>query len=344
MPLPGLSEQPLLSAVTDISPTLDPALDPEIGAMLAFLVEAGHPPMSQQTPAEARAGFRTLAVDLRDPALLPPMAEVSELAVPGPAGDPSAAALPRQIRARCYRPRTGDLPTLVFFHGGGWVIGDLDTHDLTCRTIARDCDAVVVSVDYRLAPEHRFPAAVDDAEAVARWVAEHAADPSAGLGGTPAVAVGGDSAGGNLAAVVAQTLRDEGQTLAGQLLIYPATDLVTEHPSLVENADGYFLDAATIAWFLEQYVGDADPADPRLSPANGEAAGLAPAVVVVAEFDPLRDAGAAYAAKLEAAGVRVELRTFPGLIHGFVDMGRFSGAAQAAVEETCALFRKVLHS
>jgi len=321
--------------VSHSTPALDPALDPEIAALLAFLAEGGQPPMPQQTPAEARAGFRALTVDLRDPALLPEMAAVSELTIPGPTGD---------LPARVYRPRPGELPTLVFFHGGGWVIGDLDTHDLTCRTLARDCEAVVVSIGYRLAPEHRFPAAVDDAEAATRWVADRAADPSAGLGGTPVVAVGGDSAGGNLAAVVAQTLRDEGRALAGQLLIYPATDLVTEHPSLTENAEGYFLDAATIAWFLEQYVGDADPADPRLSPARGEVADVAPAVVVVAQFDPLRDAGAAYARQLEAAGVRVELRTFPGLIHGFVDMGRFSRAARDAIEETCALFRKVLHS
>ncbi|MDH2413541.1 alpha/beta hydrolase [Nocardioides sp. CER19] len=321
--------------MTDTTPALDPALDPELAALLGFLAEAGHPPMWQETPADARAGFRTLAVDLRDPALLPEMATVSELAIPGPAGD---------LPARVYRPRAGDLPTLVFFHGGGWVIGDLDTHDLTCRTLARDCDAVVVSVDYRLAPEHRFPAAVDDAEAATRWVAERAADPSAGLGGTPVVAVGGDSAGGNLAAVVAQTLRDEGTTLAGQLLIYPATDVLTDHPSRTENAEGYFLDAPTMAWFLEQYLGDADPADPRLSPARGDVTGVAPAVVVVGQFDPLRDAGAAYARQLEGAGVPVELRTYPGLIHGFVDMGRYSRAAQAAIEETCALFRTVLHA
>jgi acetyl esterase len=325
----------LLSAVTDTTPALDPALDPELAALLGFLAEAGHPPMWQETPAEARAGFRTLAVDLRDPALLPEVAEVSEIAIPGPAGD---------LSARVYRPRAGDLPTLVFFHGGGWVIGDLETHDLTCRTLARDCEAVVVSVDYRLAPEHRFPAAVDDAEAATRWVVERAADPSAGLGGTPAVAVAGDSAGGNLAAVVAQTLRDEGTALAGQLLIYPATDVLSDHPSLTENAEGYFLDVPTMAWFLEQYLGDADPADPRLSPAHGDVTGVAPAVVVVGQFDPLRDAGAAYARQLEAAGVPVELRTFPGLIHGFVDMGRYSRAAQAAVEETCALFRSVIHA
>jgi acetyl esterase len=326
--------------VTDKTPALDPGLDPELAALLAFLAESGQPPMSEQTPAEARASFRALAVDLRDPALLPEMESVRDVTVPGGAGDRPA---------RVYRPRTGDLPTVVFFHGGGWVIGDLDTHDLTCRTLARDAGAVVVSIDYRLAPEHRFPAALDDAEAATRWVAEHAADPSAGLGGTPIIAVAGDSAGGNLAAVVAQTFRDEGRPLVAQLLIYPATDLVTEHPSLSENGEGYFLDALTIAWFLEQYVGPtgspdaADPADPRLSPAQGDLSGLAPAVVAVGQFDPLRDAGTAYARAMEAAGVPVVLHTFPGLIHGFVDMGRYSTAAQAAIEQTFAAFATVLH-
>jgi acetyl esterase len=321
--------------VTDTSdrPVLDAALDPELAALLGFLASSGQPPMSEQTAADARRGFRTLSVDLRDPALLPPMESVQHVSVPGGAGD-------RQ--ARVYRPRAGSLPTIAFFHGGGWVLGDLDTHDLTCRTLARDADAVVVSVDYRLAPEHPFPAAVDDAEAAARWVVEHAADPAAGLGGTAVVAVGGDSAGGNLAAVVAQTLRDEGRPLAAQLLLYPATDLVTAYPSLVENAAGYFLDAPLMAWFLEQYAGSTDPADPRLSPALGDLRGLAPAVVAVAQFDPLRDAGSAYARALEGAGVPVVLRAFPGLIHGFADMGRYSQAAQAAVDETFAAFRALL--
>ncbi|SFC87175.1 acetyl esterase [Nocardioides terrae] len=315
-------------------PRLDPDLDPELAALLGFLADSGQPPMSEQTAAQARAGFRALSVDLRDASLLPVLESVRDVTVPGGAGD---------LAARVYRPRAGELPTIVFFHGGGWVIGDLDTHDLTCRTLARDADAVVVSVDYRLAPEHPFPAAVDDAEAATRWVAENAADPSAGLGGSAVVAVGGDSAGGNLAAIVAQTFRDEGRPLGAQLLLYPATDLVTEHASLVENAEGYFLDAPSIAWFFEQYVGSADPTDPRLSPALGDLAGLAPAVVAVAQFDPLRDAGTAYARDLEAAGVPVELHSFPGLIHGFADMGRFSKAAQAAVEQTFAAMRTLLH-
>lgn len=315
-------------------PPLDPALDPELAGLLAFMAKAGAPPMWQQTPAEARASFRRLCVDLRDPAAVPEVAEVRDLTVPGGAGD---------LRARLYRPEPGPLPTVVFLHGGGFVIGDLDTHDLTCRTIALRSRAVVVAVDYRLAPEHPFPAAVEDAVAAATWVADHAADPAAGLGGDGRVAVAGDSAGGNLSAVVAQAFRDAGRELAGQLLIYPATDLGGSYPSHTENAEGYFLDAPTMTWFGEQYAGtDPDHGDPRLCPLRGDLAGLAPAVVVVAQFDPLRDDGAAYAAALEAAGVPVRLRTFEGLIHGFIDMGRFSRGAQAAVEETCALFGELL--
>lgn len=316
--------------MTDTTPALDPALDPELAGLLAFLAQSGQPPMWEQTPEDARKGFRVLTVDLLDPALVPQLEEVRDTTIPGGAGE---------LRARVYRPAAGPLPTIVFFHGGGWVIGDLDTHDLTCRTLARDADAVVVSVDYRLAPEHPFPAAIEDALAATRWVADHEAE----LGGAGIVAVGGDSAGGNLSAVVAQVFRDEGRDLAGQLLIYPATDISGDYPSLTENGEGYFLDTGTMGWFLEQYAAGADPADPRLSPLLGDVTGVAPAVVVVAQFDPLRDSGTAYARKLEAAGVPVELRTFGGLIHGFVDMGRHSRGAQAAVDETFRLFRSVLH-
>ncbi|MFC6345178.1 alpha/beta hydrolase fold domain-containing protein, partial [Nocardioides hankookensis] len=160
------------------------------------------------------------------------------------------------------------------------------------------------------------------------------------------LAVAGDSAGGNLSAVVAQAMRDEGVGLAGQLLLYPVTDGHGSYPSQVENATGYFLDVDTMVWFDQQYVGhlpDVDDHDPRLAPLHGDLTGLAPAVVVVAEFDPLRDDGLAYAAALSAADVPVELRSFDGMIHGFADMGRHSPGAQAALDETCALFRKVLH-
>jgi acetyl esterase len=308
-------------------------IDPELGAMLAFLAASGTPPMSQQTPQEARAGFRALSVDLRDPALLPEMAQVEDATVPGPAG---------QIPVRIYRPTPSDadaaaVPTVAFFHGGGWVIGDIDTHDLTCRTIARDTGSVVVSVDYRLAPEHPYPAAVEDALAATRWMVEHLTE----LGGNDVLGVAGDSAGGNLAAVVAQEMRDR---VRAQLLIYPATDVPGDHASRTENGEGFFLDTATKTWFMQQYVpADADLTDPRLSPLYGDLAGLAPAVVVVAELDPLRDEGKAYADALAGAGVPVSLRAFDGLIHGFVDMGRYSQAAQAAVTETFSLFRGLLH-
>jgi len=305
-------------------------LDPEIAALLDFLAAAGTPPMWQQTPDQARAGFRALCVDLRDPALLPPMASVTDATVPGPAGE---------IPIRVYRPLSAQtvLPTVAFFHGGGWVIGDLGTHDLTCRTIAQETEAVVVSVDYRLAPEHPFPAAVEDALAAARWIADHLAE----LGGSDMLGVAGDSAGGNLSAVVAQRLRDR---VGAQLLIYPATDVPGEYASRTDNAEGYFLDLGTMLWFMEQYAPEgADLTDPLLSPLHGDLAGVAPAVVVVAELDPLRDEGKAYAEALRAAGVPVTLRQFDGLIHGFIDMGRYAKAAQAAVTETCTLFRALLH-
>ena len=307
-------------------------VDPQIAVLLDVIASGEAKPMAEGTPEEARAGFRTLTVDLRDPAAVPAVASVEDTTVPGAAGD---------LPARVYRPDgAGPLPTILLLHGGGFVIGDLDTHDITARTLANGCAAVVVSVAYRLAPEHPFPAAVDDAVAAARHVAAHLAE----LGGDDRLAMAGDSAGGNLSAVVAQTFRDDGRPLAGQLLIYPVTDMTGEHPSHAENAEGFFLDLATMEWFLRQYAGHlADHADPRLSPLHGDLGGLAPAVVVVAEFDPLRDDGLAYAQALAAAGVPVQVRTFPGLIHGFVDMGRHSTAAQEALDETCALFRKVLH-
>ncbi len=230
----------------------------------------------------------------------------------------------------------------MLLHGGGFVIGDLDTHDLTARTLANGCEAVVVSVDYRLAPEDPWPAGVEDAIAATRWASTSLAT----LGGDARLAVAGDSAGGNLSAVVAQAMRDEGVELAGQLLIYPVTDRRGSYPAHEENGTGYFLDLDTMMWFDQQYVGHlphVDVTDPRLAPLHGHLAGVAPTVLVVAEFDPLRDDGLAYAAALSAAGVPVEVRTFDGMIHGFADMGRHSPGAQAAVDETVALFRKVLH-
>lgn len=315
--------------------TRHPDLDPQLLGVLTFMDAAAAKPMWQGTPDEARAAFRTLTVDMRDPASVPEVSAVEDRTVPGGDGD---------LAARVYRPSLdGTRPTVVFLHGGGWVIGDLDTHDVACRTIATLCDAVVVSVAYRLAPEHPAPAAGDDAIAATRWVSEHLDE----LGGTDVLGVAGDSAGGNLAAVVAQTFRDEDRPLAGQLLIYPGTDLTGEdYPSLQENAIGYFLDVPTVSWFMEQYVGPlgGEGLDvPTLSPFHGDVTGVAPAVVVTAQFDPLRDQGTAYAEKLRDAGVPVEQKTFRAMIHGFLDMGAMSPAAQAAIEETCAMFRTVLH-
>jgi acetyl esterase len=307
------------------------SVDPHIAPLLDLLATA--PPMHQGSPAEARAAFRKLAVDARQPEHVVPVASVDTIEIPGPAGP---------MAARVYRPgEDGPVPTVVLFHGGGWVIGDLETHDNMARSICRDCSAVVVSVDYRLAPEAPFPAAVEDALAATRWASAHLAE----LGGDHRLAVVGDSAGGNLAAVVAQQLRDDdGPRLVAQLLVYPATDVTGEHPSRLENAEGYFLDLPTMAWFMNHYAPDhAVHTDPRVSPLRHEdLTGLPPAVVVTAGFDPLRDEGEAYAHALDAAGVPVEVRRFDSMIHGFFDMGGFSAGAQAAVDEACATFAKVL--
>jgi acetyl esterase len=247
------------------------------------------------------------------------------------------------VPVRIYRPRgaVGALPLVVNFHGGGWTIGSLDSADWLCSHVAVGTRAVVVSVDYRLAPEHPFPAAVDDAVAAARWAAAHLGE----LGGDDRLAVAGDSAGGNLAAVVAQQLHADGTPVTAQFLIYPAVDSAGEYPSRVENAKGYFLEQPTMDWFYGHYAGGwDDPADPRLSPLRAaDLSGLAPALVVTAEFDPLRDEGEAYAEALRAAGVPVRQQRYDGLIHGFFDMGPISAAAQAAIDESCARFGELLH-
>ncbi len=301
-------------------------LDPNIAGLLTFIETAGYPPIAESTPEQARAGLRALMVEFRDPSTLAEVASVDE------------AKVADSIPVRVYRPqgRTGPVPTLVYFHGGGFVIGDLDTHEGVCRLLCHDTDAVVVSVDYRLAPEHPFPAAVEDAYASLTWVAEHIAD----YGNDPArLAVGGDSAGGNLAAVCAQLAHADNLPLAAQLLVYPAVDLLGEYQSRVDNAEGYFLTMADIRWFAEKYLGmdETDPAaialtgDPRLSPLHASSlGGLAPAVLATAEFDPLRDEGDGYAQALRAAGVQVEHRQFPGLIHGFYGLEFVSPAVADA--------------
>jgi acetyl esterase len=287
-------------------------LDPETALMLQELQARGVPAMSDGTPAQGRAMLRAMSgVDRRDRATLPPIAEIR---------DQEAGGVP----VRVYRPHgTAVVPTVVFFHGGGFVLGDLDTHDLAVRLLATDLGAVVVSVDYALAPERPFPAGVDDAWSAFAAVADGIAD----LGGDAGrLAVAGDSAGATLAAVTAVRARDEGIGLAAQLLAYPSVDPGGEYRSRGENAEGYFLTARDMAWFLEQYVGvDPDSAearalatDPRVAPLRTpDLTRVAPAVIATAEYDPLRDEGVAYAAALVGAGVPVWHRTYPGLIHGF---------------------------
>jgi acetyl esterase len=255
---------------------------------------------------------------------------VEQLTVPGGDGDRPA---------RLYRPASeGPHPTVVYLHGGGFVIGDLDTHDQTCRRLCVDVDAVVLSVDYRLAPEHPFPAGVQDAISATRWAAEQ------GLGGDARLAIAGDSAGGNFAAVVAHTVPE---LLTAQLLIYPAVDAFGDYPSRHDNESGYGLEVADMLWFHDHYSGGADiaPDDPRFSPYRADSfEGQPPAVVAVAEFDPLRDEGVAYSEKLADAGVPVDLASYDGMIHGFVDMGAWSTAAADAVTDLNARFAKLLHA
>ncbi|HWH29464.1 MAG TPA: alpha/beta hydrolase [Mycobacteriales bacterium] len=310
-------------------------LDPATEGLLELLTAGGAAGMSAGTPQQARAVFRTITVDLRRPETLAPVRTVDDVVLPGPAGD---------LPARVYRPDAdGALPTIVFFHGGGFVIGDLDTHDDHARVLAHDVRAVVVSVGYRLAPEHPFPAAFEDCLAATRWAGEHVAE----LGGdAERLAVAGDSAGGNLAAAVALAAREGGPRLAAQLLIYPACDFRDgdHHASRTENGEGLFLTAADMRWFGEAYVPDsAHREDPRASVLlSPDLRGAAPAVVLTAQYDPLRDEGEAYAHALQQAGVSVDLRRYDGLIHGFFGMGPISPAAARAVRDGCAALRQLL--
>ena len=251
--------------------------------------------------------------------------------------DRRAAGVP----VRVYRPAgaTG-LPIVVFFHGGGWTIGSVEQYDPVVRQLANRAGAVVVSVDYRLAPEHPFPAAYDDCLAALEWTVEHATE----LGGDPnRVAVAGDSAGGNLAAVCALRARDAGgPALALQALVYPVTDFDFERPSMVENAKGYFLETAALRWFFDWYTrGGTDPTDPRVSPMREAAlTGVAPAVIVTAEFDPLRDEGEAYAQRLRDAGTPVEHRRYDGMVHGFFGLSGTFDASRDAVEFVATALRR----
>jgi acetyl esterase len=301
-------------------------LDPIAKGMLDQLVAAGLPPFEKMSPPEARAWIKAM---MPPPAVPEAVAHVEDREVGG-------------VPARIYRPDGSNLPILVFIHGGGWVIGDLETHDAPCRALANAVPAVVVSLDYRLAPEHKFPAAVDDCYAALCWVAENAKS----LGGDPArLAIGGDSAGGNLSASVAIVARDRGKPKLGfQLLVYPATDARMQARSYSENGDGYFLTAGMMDWFWNHYLnGPKDVLDARVSPTLAPShERLPPAYVITAEYDPLRDEGEEYARLLIAAGVPTKLRRFNGLIHGFFGMTEIFPQAREAIAEAAAEMRKAL--
>jgi acetyl esterase len=302
---------------------------PEVRSILDMLEAVGETPREQMTPAELRQGYAALSM-IGSKA---EMASVTDRTIPGPAGD---------IPVRIYVPTAepGPHPVLVYFHGGGWVIGDVDTHDGTVRAVAEGSGATVVSVDYRLAPENPFPAAIDDCLAAVRWVADNAA----ALDVDPArLAVGGDSAGGNLAAVVAVELRDTPVHVCFQLLVYPVTDGTMTRPSIDANAEGYFLTKDTMDWFWEQYVGLGDRTGPRVSPVHlpdDALAGLPPALILTAEYDPLRDEGEAYAARLVGAGVPVTTCRYDGVIHGFFSLFDIVPEGKVAVDQACEELRR----
>ncbi len=300
-------------------------LDPVVKALLDRLEAAGRPPTSTLEPGEARENYRRL---IQLAGIPEKVAASQDRSIPGPAG---------KIPVRIYSPlgaEDGPLPVLVFYQGGGMVIGDLDTHDQICRMLANRAGCKVVSVAYRLAPEYKFPAAVEDSYSVLQWVAGHTAEFN---GDSSRLAVGGDSAGGNLSAVVAQLARDQGgPRLLFQLLIYPATAQLGQFPSYEENAQGYFLSKDSIVYFYNHTVGkDADPSDPRIAPLEAEnLAGLPSALVITAEYDPLRDEGKAYADRLREAGVPVSFHNYEGMIHAFYQMPGLLPLAIQAIDES----------
>ena len=306
-------------------------LDPQARALLDLMLERQVPPVHTLTPIEARRLYRERrGFTQPEP---PPVGEVRDLH--------SDSGVP----LRLYRPLgPGVRPVLVYFHGGGWTIGDLDTHDVLCRQLCAAAGVTVVAVDYRLGPEHRFPAAVDDAVAATRWVQREAA--ALGLDASR-LAVGGDSAGGNLAAVVALTLRDAGDPPpAFQLLIYPATDQRAVAPSHATNGQGYLLTKESVDYYRGNYFSSAAQwGDWRASPLLAtDLSGLPPALVLTAGYDPLRDEGRQYADALSGAGSRVQYICFERNLHGFITMGKVIDEARTAVALCASALKEALLS
>jgi acetyl esterase len=311
-------------------------LEPDIQLLLVLMERQGRPPIETLPPPLAREVVRRQS-DLYAGREIP-VGEVRDIEVEGAEGP---------IRARHYAPAEagGPHPLIVYYHGGGFVICDLETHDAPCRVLCRHAGAHVLSIDYRLAPEHAFPAPVDDCQAALRWASQHAEE----LGADPArIAVAGDSAGGNLATVMCHLARSgENPMPTFQLLIYPVTDFANNAESRATFGEGFFLTQAEMDWLNEHYVLScgADANDPRLSPLLIEdLSGMPPAYVITAGFDPLRDEGEAYVERLRDAGNRVVLRRFPGLIHGFINMTAASRSSRDALIEVAGAARAMLRS
>jgi acetyl esterase len=303
-------------------------LDPQLQAMRDQRERDNIPPLYAMTLADARAAdLASIRAGGGEPE---PVAEVTDLTITGPGGE---------LPLRLYRPASQrPLPVLVYFFGGGWVLGTIDTADGVARSLANASGALVVVAGYRLAPEHPFPAAADDCYAAVRWVAGHAGE----IGADPArLAVGGDSAGGNLAAGVALRARPGGPALAGQLLVYPNTDQLADDESMRAADDPFLFNHHSVAWYRRHYLArPSDAASPLASPLRAESvAGLPPALVITAEYDPLRDQGEAYARRLVAEHVPVTLSRYPGMAHGFFTMIGTVDASRTAIAEAAAGLR-----
>ena len=308
------------------------SLDPQIEGVLKLIEDAGHPEFWQLTPEQARAAFEKTApiLDAKPVEVF----NVENLKIPSPSGN---------IPLRIYIPAESQqpLPILLWLHGGGFVVGGLNSYDSICRQLTKRAECIVVSVDYRLAPDHKFPAAVEDCFATLQWVVKYAgafgADPTR-------IAIGGDSAGGNLSAVTAILARDAGlvKNIVLQLLIYPCTAVKPDTDSHYQYAEGYLLTRKNMLWFIDNYLNDeSDTQDFRYAPLITEdLSHLPPALIIVADHDPLYDEGVAYAGRLRAAGNQVELSDYQGAIHGFYSMSGATDIAKQALEESATALKK----
>lgn len=306
------------------------SLDSQTKMIIEYLAAAGTPPLEALTPEEARQAFTLPQGDLE------PVGRVEDRTIPGPESD---------LPIRVYYPKDAqpNYPAIVYYHGGGWVVGNLDSHENICRALTNIANCVTISVDYRLAPEHKFPAAVYDCYAAVDYVYDHAEEFQVDQ---TRIAVGGDSAGGNLAAVISTMVKDKNKpAICFQLLLYPATNILgTPSASMVENAEGYFLTKSTMEWFRDCYINGEVEDTPLLSPILYEdVRGLPPALVITAEYDPLRDEGEDYAKKLADAGVEVELTRYDGTIHGFISMAGVIDLGKEALEQAGTALKKAFN-